>query len=140
MEQQIRSHFSYLDEKTLELERLLRGGQDKTRFCERVEDILDYHKQKIRHFQHERLVHLFIMLFFALLLLLLLTALFLLDFSLLRLSTAVLLYLLTAVVLVVEVFYIRHYYFLETKIQELYLLENRLYEMREATFAGRPDV
>jgi Flp pilus assembly protein TadB len=86
--------------------------------------LLHHHEKMVGYFQHERLVHLLIMLFFGVLLVTLVVL-------LLCTEAGIPLYLLAGVVLVLEAFYIRHYYFLENSIQKLYAVDDRLYEMMQ---------
>ncbi|MCL2085707.1 hypothetical protein FWH09_02110 [Candidatus Saccharibacteria bacterium] len=92
----------------------------------------DYHKQKISEFQHERQVHLIIMLFFAVLAIVaVLARIWLLPFfdgsvygTLLNISSGV----LALFLVLLEGAYIRHYFQLENGIQRLYRLTSQVYE------------
>ncbi|MDR1070207.1 MAG: hypothetical protein LBL37_05445 [Gracilibacteraceae bacterium] len=90
-----------------------------------------YHRRKTADFQHERLIHLLVTLFFAFLLLTFFAMLLFsgaLPEALSGVGQIVLLFALALIIFIVEIFYIKHYFFLENSIQALYLLENRLYE------------
>ena len=81
------------------------------------EDV-DNHIDKIIFFAHERLVHLIVTLFYAL---------FTIVFIFLSISyTSLLLYLVTLLMIVIEVFYIIHYFFLENSVQYLYVLYDKM--------------
>ena len=73
-------------------------------------------KDKISFFSHERIVHMFIMLFclFALLI-----------FILLCLQNTMFL-LPTIIMIILNIFYILHYYFLENSVQYLYKLYDKM--------------
>lgn len=73
-------------------------------------------KDKITFFSHERLVHMFIMLFclFALLIFILL--------SLQNINFI----LPTIILIILNIFYILHYYFLENSVQYLYKLYDKM--------------
>lgn len=73
-------------------------------------------KDKIKFFSHERIVHMFIMLFCLLALLI---------FILLSLKNNMFL-LPTIILLVLNIFYILHYYFLENAVQYLYKLYDKM--------------
>lgn len=73
-------------------------------------------KDKINFFSHERIVHMFIMLFCLLTLLI---------FILLSLKNNMFL-LPTIILLVLNIFYILHYYFLENAVQYLYKLYDKM--------------
>ena len=76
------------------------------------EEILEDLKVKIGFFQHERLVHLIVTMFTG-------------TFSLMTFLAAIIschieLYLLTAILVLLFVPYIAHYFFLENNVQKLY--------------------
>ena len=73
-------------------------------------------KDKITFFSHERIVHMFIMLFCILILLL---------FFILTLNNLKFIYI-TIILLVLNIFYILHYYFLENSVQYLYKLYDKM--------------
>ncbi|MBN2879581.1 MAG: hypothetical protein JXN65_08115 [Clostridia bacterium] len=81
-----------------------------------TEDILGYHRLQIANIQHERLIHLIVLFIFALLLI----ASVVLFFYIESIETL----LLTALFLVVEAFYVAHYYLLENTVQRWYKIEN----------------
>ena len=94
------------------------------------EELIEYHYHMIAFFQHERLIHLIVTLFFAATALAAITA---VIFVLLNVPAASLLYfiplyLLAIILSVLTGFYIKHYYFLENNIQELYDLTEVLYQ------------
>jgi hypothetical protein len=90
------------------------------------------YRQKMADFQHERLIHLIITLFFAFLLMaFFILALFsgaVLPETLYGSTPAALLFFALIIIFILEIFYIKHYFFLENNVQSLYLLGNRLYE------------
>lgn len=73
-------------------------------------------KDKISFFQHERLVHMFIMLFCLLILIL---------FIVLSLKS-ILFIIPTLILIVLNIFYILHYYFLENSVQYLYKVYDKM--------------
>lgn len=84
-----------------------------------------YHYQRLAEFQHERLVHLIVTLFFGLLVLVFAGV--LLGVLTLGSTVASLLAgLLALIVLVTELFYIAHYFRLENGVQRLYELTEKL--------------
>ena len=82
--------------------------------------LTEYHREMMANFQHERLIHLLVTLFFALFAI---VAMFVVAWVIgeygLRVEM-VPLYLLALVLVVLTGFYVRHYYFLENHIQGLY--------------------
>lgn len=91
------------------------AGEEKTRH------VLDEFEIKISFFQHERLIHLMVTLFFALFLLLSIGSLFIVpaEFKL----TAV---LLTAIFFGLTIGYVFHYYFLENSVQKMYHMRDEV--------------
>ena len=85
-----------------------------------LKEDLDEVKLKIMFFQHERLIHLIVTLFFSL-------------FALIFMALGMLSYyflIIFAILLVFVVFYIYHYYFLEKNVQYLYTLYDKLRERK----------
>lgn len=79
-----------------------------------------FHARRIAEFQHERLAHLLVTMFFACLLFAAVGLFFAVIPAGLLLS--VLMGVLTLILFVLELFYIRHYYYLENGTQRLYRL------------------
>ena len=71
---------------------------------------LEHHQIKIKFFQHERLIHLLVTLFYGL---------FLLISTIISIKTPLFLIILY-IILIILIFYVRHYFFLENKVQYLY--------------------
>lgn len=85
------------------------------------EHLAAYHNRRVRDFQHERLIHLLVTFFFGLLLLISIAALCVAPAdALLPLGV------LSALLLMLELAYIRHYYQLENGVQSLYKLSEQL--------------
>ena len=92
--------------------------------------LIEYHREMIKNFQHERLIHLIIMLFFIMItlaligvltwLLALVSVKYWMDFLPLVIATLLL--------IILCVFYVKHYYFLENHVQGLYDISQELYE------------
>lgn len=87
--------------------------------------LLPYHAERVAEFQHERLIHLIVTFFFGFLVLVFAAAFFwLMTFGVFALTC--LAGLLVGIVLVTELFYVRHYYLLENGVQKLYTLTEKL--------------
>lgn len=115
MEDKIREYEKYIKEKT----------SGKLGPVERLK-VAEYHKEMVANFQHERLVHLIIMLFFVAVSLVLLAALGY-DIAVYGLMFEMTpFYILTAIVVILSGFYVKHYYFLENHIQALYEYTRKL--------------
>lgn len=75
-------------------------------------------KAKISFFQHERLIHLIVTLFFSL---------FAIIFTFISLyTTNKYIYVISLILYVFVVFYILHYYYLENGVQKLYKIFDKL--------------
>lgn len=82
--------------------------------------LMKIHKEKTRYFQHERFVHLFVMILFALCTVA--------SFLVIAVTELVLLIPLTLLFLGLLIPYISHYYFLENNVQKLYKYYDRIAE------------
>lgn len=86
-------------------------------------DVLREHLQQIAFFQHERLVHLIVTMTVALLTLL--------SMGIALVTQIMTLLLLTAVLAVLLIPYILHYYLLENEVQKMYMQYDRLLELAQ---------
>ena len=89
--------------------------------------LIELHQNTLSNFQHERLIHLIITLFFIFI-----TTTFLLITTYLTLTYGttlefIPLYILIALLTILSIFYVKHYYFLENHIQKLYDLSPNLF-------------
>jgi hypothetical protein len=116
MKKQIKEHISFI-------ENILK--KEDTSFDWR--GLGDFNRAQIEFFQHERLVHLLVTLFFGVMFLgTILTELFLLNMGLLIISF---------ILLIVLIFYIVHYFFLENSVQKLYKLHKKINENYQKNYA-----
>ena len=86
----------------------------------------DFNRAQIGFFQHERLIHLLITLFWGLLFLSFIIIELLLNGDSNLLIFNISLSVITILILVVLVFYIFHYFFLENSVQKLYELDKEI--------------
>ncbi|MBQ6510796.1 hypothetical protein IJI94_02400 [Candidatus Saccharibacteria bacterium] len=90
-------------------------------------DLWQYHQEMVADFQHERLVHLLIMLFFIFITLAVTAANCVLsiitpmDFWCFFIP----MYILNLLLIILSIAYVKHYYFLENHIQKLYDLTEK---------------
>lgn len=91
-------------------------------------DLYEYHINRVREFQHERLIHLIVTLFFAAVLLTTVIGFIVLSLVVDSWILAFPVFLMIVILFIVEVFYIRHYYVLENGVQKLYLYTKMFYE------------
>ncbi len=89
-------------------------------------ELKKYHAEMVRNFQHERAVHLAIMLFFVVLTLVMMT---IAIHGIIFIGGPFTIFasILAALLFVITACYIRHYYFLENHIQKLYDVTTKLY-------------
>ncbi|HBB71228.1 MAG TPA: hypothetical protein DCZ71_01310 [Ruminococcus sp.] len=87
-----------------------------------LEELLSEHMDKIAFMQHERLVHFLVTTLFALVL-----AIFIVG---MLLTQNIMLLVLVTIITVLLGFYIKHYYFLENTVQEMYRVYDRMLEKR----------
>ena len=93
-------------------------------------ELARYHRTRVQEFQHERLIHLLVTFFFAGLFLAALVA--FLATAAMGVAMNCLLGLLSLILFVLELAYIRHYYQLENGVQRLYELTVAIEEKRFA--------
>ncbi|MBR2284027.1 MAG: hypothetical protein IJ874_06365 [Ruminococcus sp.] len=77
-----------------------------------LDELIAEHRDKIAFMQHERIVHFLVTMLFALVL-----AVFIIG---LLVTENIFLLLLVTIILVLLAFYIKHYYFLENTVQQMY--------------------
>ena len=85
-----------------------------------LDAVLSEHKDKIAFMQHERIVHFLVTFMFAVIL-----CIFMCAFIF---SENIMLLVLVTIILVLLAFYIKHYYFLENTVQEMYRIYDRILE------------
>ncbi len=95
-------------------------------------ELIEYHKTMLSQFQHERLIHLLVTLFFALFMII-----FFVLFGILELTVAKNVWgacivggvgAIDVILIVVTLFYVRHYYRLENGVQKLEEITKKLYK------------
>ena len=94
-------------------------------------ELAEYHREMVTNFQHERLVHLLIMLFFITVALILLG---ILAWSIIMygfILEMLAFYIMTGIVTILAIAYVKHYYFLENHIQNLYKYSAKLRGYKE---------
>ena len=99
-------------------ERYVKDVLEKNPDKEKLKELLAYHDKQIQWMQHERLVHLIVMLFVCFFTLLSF------GFTVMRTSTPSL--ILSALLIILSVAYVIHYYRLENDVQKWYLLSNQI--------------
>jgi len=100
----------------------LRQSLDSAETSEELEKIMAEHKDKIAFMQHERLVHFLVTMMFAVILAIFMAAVLFLE--------NIMLLILVTIIIILLGFYIKHYYFLENTVQEMYRVYDRILEER----------
>lgn len=102
----------YMKEHELYIEKKLQQEEN-------LKDLYEFHKQQIKWMQHERLIHLLVTLF---------TITTLVVFIILFLNFSNIgIFIITAILMVLTIFYLIHYYFMENTVQRWYEISNRIY-------------
>jgi Flp pilus assembly protein TadB len=132
MVRRLRAHQAYVAGCVADLQAAARHGEP---VADRARDLSAYHARETRNFQHERLVHLLVTLFFGVILVGCFAAIIVLAGVPAEVAPSVAgVFVLTMVVLVLEMFYAGHYYRLENAVQRLYTLDREI-----AHLIGLPD-
>lgn len=105
----------YLKEYREFIKRLLNSDEE----CD-YEKLIRYHEKQIEFFQHERLIHLIVTSLFAIL--------SFCSVIMVIFKPSLGITILALLLLIMNIAYIKHYYFLENQVQELYKDFNKLYE------------
>lgn len=135
MDKNIKIHNQYVNGEITKFEgeiKDIKNRDEKEYLNKKINDLHKYHIETVRNFQHERSIHLMVTFFFAGLLLLSVVILFLLTLSPIASDQAqlgILIAIVSLILFITELFYIKYYYALENGIQKLYVLSKKLYEM-----------
>ena len=102
----------------------------KSKNTKASEELISYHLQIVQHFQHERLVHLIVTMFFALFLLIFFAMFIFMSITLTKCGEILIIGtgLITLILLITTLFYVAHYYKLENGTQRLEDMTRKLYE------------
>lgn len=101
---------------------------DKVAKGEKSPELVAYHREMLANFQHERLIHLIITLFFAILAIaaLSVSGLIIGSFPLSEWLPFTPIFAIALILSVLTGFYVKHYYFLENHVQQLYGVSRKL--------------
>lgn len=135
MEKELKEYGLYIEKKIAEIkDEFFRAEnqKDMNLTLESIKRIQKYHYENIRNFQHERQIHLIVTIFFGCLALLSVIAMFVFTSSIMNLNSPFIyysLFTLSTILIILETFYIKHYYFLENGTQRLYKYSKEIYEL-----------
>jgi len=126
MDKKLINHKKYVEEEIKKSKLGLKNSSSKTETSSIINNLKllnKYNNEMIRNFQHERFIHLIVTFFFAFLLIGSIVLLFsislnpeICSYSLLCILSTI----ISLILLVTELFYIRHYYLLENNTEKLY--------------------
>lgn len=135
MEKELNKYRSFVESEIEKIKQAMQAAKttkEREMLFVKVGALQEYHDGVVRSFQHERLVHLIVTLFFACLWILSGVGLV----ALALLATTDNLYLLGApilginfILLILEIFYVSHYYKLENGTQKLYKYSRELHDL-----------
>ncbi|MBQ8906699.1 MAG: hypothetical protein IJY85_10085 [Ruminococcus sp.] len=108
----------YLSTYLRETDALIESGR-----LQNADAVLRLHLDKIQFMQHERLIHFLVTILFALV--------FFICLGFFLVTTETMLLPILALVLILLVPYIFHYYFLENSVQKMYVQYDRLLELKQ---------
>lgn len=118
--------FMERDKMTEYLTNYMKYVQDRLEKCSdsaELDEIMAEHMDKIAFMQHERIVHFLVTMMFALIL-----AIFI---AVLVFTSNIPVLLLVSMILVLLLFYIKHYYFLENTVQKMYRVYDGILEKQK---------
>ena len=92
----------------------------KTADIEKIREVLAEFEIQISYFQHERLIHLIVMVLFAIL--------EVISIAIILTNPSVPALILSGLFLVLVVPYVMHYYFLENSVQHMYKMRDQILE------------
>lgn len=118
-----------MEKRIKEYEKFIKKELDGELSADKKKRLAQYHHEMMESFQHERLIHLIVTLFFAFLAtaVLFIAAWMTTTYSL---SAGMWpLYVMAILIVVLTGFYIKHYYFLENHIQGLYEYTKKILEI-----------
>ena len=93
----------------------------KTADIEKIREVLAEFEIKISYFQHERLIHLIVMVLFAIM--------EVISIAIILTNPSVPALILSGLFLVLVVPYVMHYYFLENSVQHMYKMRDQILEV-----------
>ncbi|MBR5681803.1 MAG: hypothetical protein IKW96_00805 [Ruminococcus sp.] len=96
---------------------------EKCSSASEIDEIMDEHLKKIGFMQHERIVHFLVTMLFSVILAIFIAVLVFTP----NLPTL----LLVTIILVLLIFYIKHYYFLENTVQKMYKVYDSILEKQK---------
>lgn len=131
MDKKLLEHEQFMKSEVKNIEAKLansKNEKENLNIIKNAKKLYKYHREAVRNFQHERLIHLIVTVFFASMQIMAVAA--TISLSLLPTNVGTLInWLMITICLVLAVtgiFYVRHYYLLENGVQRLYEFSKKL--------------
>lgn len=144
MDKKLHEHEQLMKEKIEKIEASLadtKNDKEISYIHKNIKALYKYHREAVTNFQHERLVHLIVTIFFATMQIAAIIA-TIWSTTIPTTSNGVVLFNLLLIIdlifFVTGIFYVRHYYQLENGTQRLYDFSQKLYELSGATCKNKP--
>jgi hypothetical protein len=132
MDKKLLEHEKFIKDEIEKFNRQLKDVKNKEEaelVVGAVKNLNDYHQKTVRDFQHERLIHLIVTLFFISVSLLSVGTLVVLPVIYESTIMSMLVLCICLILFITDIFYVRHYYKLENGTQRLYGFSKGLYDM-----------
>lgn len=133
MKQKLLEYINYIEKEIENFEQVLLQTE-KAVDCKKVDSFFELqknHDRNIINYQHERLIHLLVTFCFTFLMIVsfigVLACVFITELQVL----SNLMLILCSIITVTNLFYIKHYYFLENSTQKLYSYSYKIYQLIE---------
>ena len=130
MYKNIKEYDKYIQDEINKLSQDIKSIKNKDVIINKIRNLSDFHYKNVCNFQHERLIHLIITLFFASLFIIF--AILPLILSTTFSDSNELIYatlIIDLIILILEIFYIKYYFELENGTQKLYKYSKIIYEI-----------
>ena len=115
-----------MEKKILAYEKFIEREAKREMSASKRKELAELHAETVRNFQHERLIHLIVTLFFAGLAVVVVFIAIWVAIKYGWMLEVLPLYILAGILVILTVFYVRHYYFLENHVQGLYKYTEKL--------------
>ena len=132
MDKKLLEHEQFMKKEVKKIEAELtssKNEKEKSDTIKNAKKLYKYHRETVRNFQHERLIHLIVTVFFASMQITAIAAtitLTLLPISDIGMLINWLMIVICLILAITGIFYVRHYYLLENGVQRLYEFSKKL--------------
>lgn len=134
MNDKIRQTDRFLETEIDRIEHEIAGSKSKNQIAilyRRVDELSEYYVRELGNFRHERLIHLLVTLFFAFLLVMSVLSVVIIPLAAGQdILLEILSIIVSLIILVLELFYVAHYFKLENGVQRLYRFSAKFHELK----------